>query len=106
KEMVVVATRGEEPTGGYLVDIVDAEVRGRKLRILVGEHDPQPGVLQIQALTQPYIFIALPAVAARVEFKTVREAGAGGTERNARPGEAGTGAPARKPVRTTPSPLQ
>ncbi|MBL9137406.1 MAG: protease complex subunit PrcB family protein [Verrucomicrobiales bacterium] len=98
REMVVVVALGTQPTGGYLVEVVDAELRSRQLRILVGETQPQPGTFQIQQTTQPYQIIALPAVAAHVDFRTVRQLGAFSADRKARPGEEG---PLRK---TVPSP--
>ena len=73
REMVVVVVMGEKPTGGYLTDVVDAEIKGRRLRVLVGEREPSPGQLQIQAKTQPYVMVALPAVRAAVDFRTVRQ---------------------------------
>lgn len=90
REMVVVVALGSRPTGGYLVEVVDAELRRRQLRLLVGETQPQPGTFQIQQTTQPYQIIALPAVAAHVDFRTVRQLGAFTAERKARPGEEGT----------------
>ena len=70
--MVAVAM-GERPTGGYQVDVVDAELRGSTLRLLVGERTPRPGTFQIQQTTQPFIFVAFPAVKGSVSFKTVAE---------------------------------
>lgn len=89
REMVVLLALGTRPTGGYLVEVVDVELRGRTLRVLVAEREPQPGSLQIQQLTQPYQFIALPTVASHVRFHTVRESGAAARSRKARPGEEG-----------------
>lgn len=77
KEMVVIVSMGKRPTGGYLTDVVEAELRGRTLRVLVAEREPVPGLMQIQVVTQPYVMVALPAVRARVEFRTVRESVAG-----------------------------
>ncbi len=72
-EMVVAVAMGERPTGGYLVEIVDVELQGRTLRVLVGERRPSPGTLQIQRATQPFIFVALPAIRGRIDFRTVSE---------------------------------
>jgi len=74
REMVLVLAMGRCPTGGYLTEVVDVELRGRTLRVLVGERSPSPGSIQIQRETQPFQFVALPAVSGRVEFRTVREA--------------------------------
>ena len=74
REMVLVVAMGRCPTGGYLTEVVDVELRGRTLRVLVGERSPGAGAIQIQRETQPFQFVALPAVSGRVEFRTVREA--------------------------------
>ncbi len=74
KEMVVVVAMGNRPTGGYLTEVVDMELKGRKLKVLVGEREPIPGVIQVQRVTQPFQFVALPMVTGRIEFRTVREA--------------------------------
>jgi hypothetical protein len=89
QEMVVVVALGNQPTGGHFVEVVDAQLRGRSLIVFVGERHPQPGVMQMQMATQPYQFIALPALAGRVEFRTVHPAGERPGERKARPGEQG-----------------
>lgn len=91
REMVLVVALGERPTGGYVVDVVDVELRGRTLRVLTGEREPRPGTFQVQQPTQPYVMVALPAMVARVEFRKVREE-LGGERRRARPGMEGGGA--------------
>jgi len=87
KEMVIAIAMGSRPTGGFLTEVVDIELHGRTARVLVSERAPQPGVLQIQVPTQPYHFIALPALNARVEFRFVDEARATRGPRKSRPGE-------------------
>jgi hypothetical protein len=89
REMVIAVAMGIRPTGGYLIEVVDVQLRGRSLRVLVGEREPRPGTLQIQQETQPYQFIALPMVTGRVEFRTVYEAGTRASRRSARPGTEG-----------------
>ncbi len=74
KEMVVVVAMGNRPTGGYLTEVVDVELKGRTLKVLVAERAPTPGVIQVQRETQPFQFVVLPAVSGRVEFRTVHEA--------------------------------
>lgn len=104
-EMVIVVAMGERPTGGYLVDVVDVELTGRTLKVLVGERQPRPGTIQIQQITQPYIFVALPAIRGRVEFRTVamddprdmRGADAGGKPRARRRTVPNAGAPLESP---------
>jgi hypothetical protein len=93
REMVVAVALGQRPTGGYMVEIVDVVLRGRTARVLVAERVPRPGVLQIQMATQPYQFIALPALNARIEFRNVDPADAPRSPRKARPGEDGYEAP-------------
>lgn len=73
-QMVVVLALGNRPTGGYFVEVVDVELRGDTVRVLVAERTPSPGILQVQQPTQPFQFVALPAMKGRVEFRTVREA--------------------------------
>ncbi len=109
REMVLAVTLGNRPTGGYLIDIVDIELRGRTLRVLVGERSPQPGALQIQQQTQPYAFVSLPLMAARVDFRTVRDASGGGgasSSRKARPGEEGPNATRDPPPSRPKTPVQ
>jgi hypothetical protein len=77
---------GERPTGGYVTEVVDVELRGRTLRVLVGEREPRPGTMQIQARTQPFAFVALPAMTAHVQFRTVEETHPFGVPRSSRPG--------------------
>lgn len=93
REMVVAVALGRRPTGGYMIEIVDVVLRGRTVRVLVAERVPRPGVLQIQMGTQPYQFIALPALNARLEFRNVDPANAPRSPRKARPGEDGYEAP-------------
>jgi hypothetical protein len=89
REMVVLVAMGTRPTGGYYIDVVDIELHGHTLRILVGERMPRAGTMQVQMPTQPYQFIALPAVNARARFRTVYEATSQGSRRDARPGQEG-----------------
>lgn len=104
REMVVVVALGNRPTGGYLVEVVDTELRNRRVRILVGETQPQPGTLQIQQVTQPYQIIALPAMATSVDFRTVHQLGAFSGGRKARPGEEGPTRPSTVRPRTSITP--
>lgn len=105
REMVLFVSMGTKPTGGYFIELVDLELRGNTLRVLVGERRPQPGVFQIQQITQPYHLVALPAVKARVDFRDVRPANDPALRRKARPGEEGTPAePVRRPRPAVQSP--
>lgn len=73
REMVLVVAMGRRPTGGYLAEVVDIELRGRTVKVLVQERKPVPGTVQVQFETQPYQFVVMPAVVGRVEFRSVRE---------------------------------
>lgn len=101
KEMVVVVALGQHPTGGYFVEVVDVELRGRTLDIRIGERTPRLGVYQMQQPTQPYQIIALPSLNARVRFRTVHEAelrGAPGKSRD----ESESPSPRRAPQSANP----
>lgn len=94
REMVLVVAMGRRPTGGYLIEVVDLELRGKTLRVLVGERNPVPGSMQIQQATEPVVFVALPAMSARVDFRTVKElVPAGANRRGTRPGSEPVPAP-------------
>ena len=68
KEMVIVATMGTKRTGGYSVEILRAERKGKKLRIEVQQTSPPPGSITIQALTAPFHFVAVPRQDLEPEF--------------------------------------
>ena len=68
KEMVIVATMGTKRTGGFSLEIVRAERRGKKLRIVVQQASPPPGAMTIQALTAPFHFVAVPRRDLEAEF--------------------------------------
>jgi hypothetical protein len=89
REMVILVAMGTQRSGGYLIEVVDVELRRGRLQVLVGEREPEPGTLQMQQLTQPYQWVALPLVHARVHFREVYEVGRPGSRRKARPGEDG-----------------
>lgn len=105
REMVVVVAMGRRPTGGYLTEVVDVELRGRSLRVLVGEKEPLPGTVQVQHETQPYIFVAMPTVHGRVEFRTVHEAARTKGRRSAE-GEASSGSSPPTANRTSSEPVR
>lgn len=108
REMVVLVALGNRPTGGYWIEVVDMELKGKTLKVLVGERTPSPGVIQVQHVTQPFQFVALPSVTGRVEFRTVREAvrpGRKEKDRRDNAGRSGEGSrPAARPVEPSPSP--
>ena len=68
REMVIIATMGAKPTGGYAIEIVSADVHGRNLRISVRRTSPPPGAITIQAFTAPFHFAAVPRRKLKPEF--------------------------------------
>lgn len=55
----IVAARGEMPTGGYGVRIVDVkeDEDGSGVRVLVEYKDPKPGQMVAQVVTYPYTIV-------------------------------------------------
>jgi len=68
REMVVGVFAGEKPTGGYDVEIINAEQTDSAVTVHYREKSPPPGSIVTQALTQPFHLIRL----ARNESLTVR----------------------------------
>src|SRR5437667_1577269 len=68
KEMVVVATLGTQRTGGYSIEIVRVQRRGKTLSVAVRQSSPPPGAITIQALTAPFHFVAVPRSDLKPEF--------------------------------------
>jgi PrcB C-terminal len=68
KEMVIVATLGTQRTGGYSIEVVGVEARGKTLRISIKKSAPPPGAITIQALTAPFHFVAVPRSDLKPEF--------------------------------------
>ena len=62
RNSVVALFAGERPTGGYSLQIVEAELQGEVLRVSALEVRPAPGQTVTQAFTQPYHIIAVPRV--------------------------------------------
>ena len=68
KEMVVVATMGTKRSGGYSIEIVDVDAKGKTLKISVKKTSPPPDAMTIQALTAPFHFVAVPKSKLNPEF--------------------------------------
>ncbi len=72
---VVVVFAGEQPTGGYLVEILSAETSGsqtqEQLAITVQHRQPKAGDFVTEALTYPYHMIRIPKIHGRVVLKEV-----------------------------------
>jgi hypothetical protein len=58
-ERVVVVALGQRPTGGYSVRVESVAERGGVLEISAVEEAPGPSCLTTQALTQPFVVIAV-----------------------------------------------
>ena len=72
---VVAVFAGEQPTGGYSVEILSAETSGsptqEQLAITVEHRQPSAGDFVTEALTYPYHMITIPKIHGRVVFKQV-----------------------------------
>mgnify|MGYP000930768812 CR=1 FL=1 len=54
---ILIISRGSKPTGGYLLKIIDAKIVNDDLKISLISSDPQPGSLNIQVITYPYVYL-------------------------------------------------
>jgi hypothetical protein len=59
-EMVVAATMGQRPTGGYEIEIVEVREEAGELVVRVMQQTPPEDAMLIQALTAPFHFVAVP----------------------------------------------
>ena len=66
--MVAAVFLGEKTTGGYEVEITQAELQNSSLKIQYIEKTPTPGGMTIQALSQPFHLVKLPRYDAQVVF--------------------------------------
>jgi hypothetical protein len=57
---VVVAYQGQQPTGGYSVEITGIKRVGTVLAVSVSERRPASGSLTTQALTSPFVAVSIP----------------------------------------------
>lgn len=69
KDMVVGVFMGSRPTGGYVVEIVSASIRGGALVVGYRETSPGRGAIAAQVLTSPYHIAAVPKRAGDVKFE-------------------------------------
>jgi hypothetical protein len=72
RHAVVAAFMGEKPTGGYAVVIERAVRRGDVLEVELALYEPGPGCMTTQAITQPFVFAAVPAGPTDARFTTRR----------------------------------
>lgn len=68
KEMVIVVTLGRQRTGGYAIEITRVQADGKHLKIFVKRSAPPPGAMTIQALTAPFLMVAIPRSGLPPEF--------------------------------------
>jgi protease stability complex PrcB-like protein len=69
KQTLLFVSLGEKRTGGYSVEIADLLKENGKVVVLAKSHAPKPGGFQIQAITAPFIIVAVPKLDGKVEFK-------------------------------------
>jgi len=67
-EMLIVATLGQQRTGGYAIEIVKVEPVDKRLKIWIRRKAPLPGAMLIQTLTAPFHFVSVPKSDLRPEF--------------------------------------
>lgn len=60
RHMVIAASMGTRPTGGYSISIDDVSRRQSRLVVTVSEMSPGPGCATIQALTSPVTVVLIP----------------------------------------------
>jgi hypothetical protein len=72
KQTVLFVSLGEKHTGGYGVEIADVKKENGKTEVTVKTKSPKPGGFQIQAITAPFVIVAIPKVEGEVQFKTGR----------------------------------
>jgi len=62
KEAVVAAFMGRKNTGGFSIELVTAEsLADGSVRVRLRDLSPKPGMMVTQALTSPFIALAVPA---------------------------------------------
>ena len=68
-EIYVVITRGEQPTGGYTVEITNVENRGDFVAVLYLYKDPADDEVVTQAITYPLDIVKIKRVNKPIKFK-------------------------------------
>jgi hypothetical protein len=66
--VVIAATMGRKPTGGYAIRIKDVTRTRDRLRVVVVETSPGAGCITIQAFTAPATAVTVPRPVAELEF--------------------------------------
>ncbi len=81
KQMVVVATGGAKPTGGYKVEIQALQVKDGALTVKWKLHSPQPGSIVTQAFTHPGEAVLVEKFEGKVTFDPPAPKGGGKEEK-------------------------
>lgn len=68
RQMVIVASMGAQPTGGYLIRVDDVASESGRVSIRIVSAVPGRGCLVTQAPTQPVDFALVSGVSGRIEF--------------------------------------
>lgn len=68
KEAVILVAIGERPNGGYAIEITRIEAQGDDLVVHVKESVPDPGMISIQVLTQPFHAVRVPRPKGTLRF--------------------------------------
>ncbi len=75
KQMVIVVTLGQKPTGGFALEIMSVVEAADRLQITVKSTTPRSGAMTIQALTAPFHFVAVPRSDLKPQFIEAKSAG-------------------------------
>jgi hypothetical protein len=68
KEMIIAIAMGKQRTGGYRIEITGVETGADKLRITYKRYAPPPDGINLQVITSPFHFVAVPKSASKPEF--------------------------------------
>ena len=68
KEMVIALTLGEQRTGGYRIEIINVKPEGDKLKVIYKRFAPPPDGINLQVITAPFHFVAIPKNDLKPEF--------------------------------------
>jgi hypothetical protein len=69
REMLVVVTMGERPTGGYAIIVDGVYERAKQIEIVVRSISPGRGCMETQSLTQPVDIVQLPKREGSIVFR-------------------------------------
>jgi hypothetical protein len=66
--MVLAVFMGEQPTGGYRIEVAGVKTGERELVVQVRSAKPPPGAITTEVLTQPFFLAAVPRSNLVVKF--------------------------------------